>query len=44
MKIHQLQFKNFRCYETLDVDFHDNLTVLVAINGEGKTTILDALR
>lgn len=44
MKIHQLQLKNFRCYETLDVEFHDNLTVLVAINGEGKTTILDALR
>lgn len=44
MKIEQLKLKNFRCYETLDVDFHDNLTVLVAINGEGKTTILDALR
>lgn len=44
MKIHQLQLKNFRCYEELAITFQHDLTVLVAINGEGKTTILDALR
>ena len=35
---------NFRCYRDLDITFHPRLTVLVAANGEGKTTILDALR
>lgn len=44
MKINQLHLKNFRCYEKLTVSFQPDLTVLVAINGEGKTTVLDALR
>ncbi|HKM38603.1 MAG TPA: AAA family ATPase [Thiopseudomonas sp.] len=44
MLLKQLNLKNFRCYENLSLAFHPKLTVLVAINGEGKTTILDALR
>lgn len=44
MQITQLQLQNFRCYENLTLDLHPNLTVLVAINGEGKTSLLDAIR
>lgn len=44
MELKQLNLENFRCYKSLSVKFHPKLTVLVAINGEGKTSILDALR
>src|SRR5690554_455291 len=44
MKVKKITLKNFRCYQDLVVNIHDELTVLVAINGEGKTSVLDALR
>ncbi len=43
MKIKNLELTNFRCFESLTVNFHEQLTVLVANNGFGKTAILDAL-
>lgn len=43
MKIKSLRLENYRCFDSLDIDFADNLTVLVGINGAGKTAILDAL-
>lgn len=44
MKLDAITLKNFRCYEDLTVKLHSQLTVLVANNGGGKTTLLDALR
>lgn len=44
MNVKKLTLKNFRCYEDLSIVFDNQLTVLVAANGEGKTSILDALR
>ncbi|MEN9501765.1 MAG: hypothetical protein RI964_1050 [Pseudomonadota bacterium] len=44
MKLDSITLKNFRCYEDLTVGLHPRLTVLVANNGGGKTTLLDALR
>lgn len=44
MKLKRLTLKNFRCFESLDIHFHDKLTVLIAPNGSGKTTVLDAAR
>lgn len=44
MQIEKLELSNFRCYSQLDIRFHPRLTVLVAANGEGKTSILDAIR
>jgi len=44
MCLNNITLKNFRCFESLTVDLHPNLTVLIAKNGAGKTTILDALR
>ncbi len=43
MKLKEIRLKNFRCYENLTVPLNENLTVLVAPNGQGKTAILDAI-
>lgn len=44
MFLQKLSLKNFRCYEDLDIEFKERTTVLVAVNGQGKTTILDSIR
>lgn len=43
MRIKKLHLQNFRCYESLDIDFESGLTVIVGENGKGKTAIFDAL-
>lgn len=44
LRLERLTLRNFRCFSQCEVDFHPNLTVLVAENGKGKSAILDALR
>ena len=44
MKIKELYLKNFRCFEDLSISFSTPYTVLIGINGSGKSSILDALR
>lgn len=41
--IKRLELKNYRCFAHLTIDFDERLTVLIAHNGAGKTTVLDAL-
>ncbi|MEH6999915.1 MAG: AAA family ATPase [Limnobacter sp.] len=41
--IQKLRLRDYRCFESIDIDFHKQLTVLVASNGAGKTSILDAI-
>lgn len=43
MKIQSLKLKHFRRFTDFEMSFHPQLTVLVAKNGAGKTSILDAL-
>ena len=43
MRIKQLTLKNFRQFSDIDIDFEEDITVLVGINGSGKTTVMDAL-
>lgn len=43
MKLKKLEIRNFRCFESLALDLDEQLTVLVAKNGQGKTAILDAI-
>lgn len=43
MRLHQITLKNYRCFEQLTVDLHPELTVLIAPNGGGKTSILDSI-
>lgn len=44
MRIDHLTLKNYRCFDELQVDFHPRMTVLVAPNGQGKTTLLDGIK
>ena len=43
LNILKLTLRDYRCFEVIDIDFHEKLTVLVASNGAGKTSILDAI-
>lgn len=43
MYIERLQLANFKNYDTLDVEFSNNVNCLVGNNGVGKTNLLDAL-
>lgn len=43
LKLNRLKLNNYRCFAEIEIDFHPQLTVLVAPNGCGKTAILDAV-
>ncbi len=43
MRLQSIQIQNFRCFDDLTIEFEKDLNVIVAVNGGGKTTILDAL-
>ena len=43
LNLQRLHLWNYRCFPMLDIQFHPQLTVLVAANGGGKTSILDAI-
>jgi len=43
MKIKQLKLTNFRRFSEFKIDFQEQLTVLVARNGAGKSSVLDAV-
>ena len=44
MNLTKLTLSNFRCFKELTIEFDPRLTVLIATNGLGKTTVLDAIR
>ncbi len=43
LRINHLKLRDFRAIDWLAVEFHAELTVLIAENGVGKSSILDAL-
>lgn len=43
MRLDRIEIKNFRCFEELDLELHPEFTLLVGVNGSGKTSLLDAL-
>jgi predicted ATP-binding protein involved in virulence len=43
MRIKSLELENYRCFEKFSIDFDEKLTVIVAENGVGKSSVLDAL-
>lgn len=43
MRIQKAILKNYRCFENIDIDFNDNLTVIVGSNGSGKTSVLEGV-
>jgi predicted ATP-binding protein involved in virulence len=44
MKLTKIEVQNFRLFELFECNFHEKLTVLVANNGGGKSSVLDAVR
>lgn len=44
MHLKKLELRNYRCFDALSITFQSQLTVIVAENGVGKTTVLDAIR
>ena len=44
MRLSKITLSNFRCFPSLEIDLHPQLTVLVAENGQGKSSVLDAIR
>lgn len=43
MRIKKIALWDFRCFSHIEVDFDSSMTVLVASNGQGKTSVLDAV-
>ena len=43
MRLKNVTLKNFRCFESLSLDLHPRLTVIVGENGAGKTAVLDGI-
>lgn len=43
MYIKSLKMGNYRCFEKTEVNFDKEYTVLVGVNGAGKSTVLDAI-
>lgn len=44
LKIDRIDIKNFRCFEDVSLSLDARLTVIVALNGQGKTSLLDAIK
>jgi len=44
MTLRLLTIRNFRCFDRLDVNFHERMTLLSGPNGSGKTSILEAIQ
>lgn len=42
MKLQTLSLSNFKCFDSIDIDFSDGVTTVRGANGSGKTTIYDA--
>ena len=43
MVISSLKLKNFRNYKDLEIKFDEKLNLILGENGQGKTSILEAL-
>lgn len=43
MRFSRLKIENWRQFRSVDVRFHDHLTILTGTNGAGKTTLLNTL-
>ncbi|MCD8019837.1 MAG: AAA family ATPase [Clostridiales bacterium] len=43
MKLKKIKITNYRCFKEANIEFEDDITLIVGKNGVGKTAILDAV-
>ena len=43
MRIEHLKLTNFRNYSSIELDFDDNVNIIIGDNGKGKTNILESI-
>jgi len=43
MKLKKLKLENFRSYKNLEIEFDDNMNVIIGRNDVGKSTVMEAL-
>lgn len=43
MKIKKILLKNYRNYDNLEIDFNDNLNIIIGDNAQGKTNLLESI-
>lgn len=43
MRIEHLKLTNFRNYSSLEIDFNNNVNIIIGDNGKGKTNILESI-
>ena len=43
MKIKKIVLKNYRNYDSLEIDFNDNLNIIIGDNAQGKTNLLESI-
>ncbi len=43
MRIEHLKLTNFRNYSSLELDFNNNVNIIIGDNGKGKTNILESI-
>lgn len=43
MYLQRITLHNFKCFEDVSIDFNEKLTVIVGINGAGKTSVLEGI-
>src|ERR1700675_3131570 len=43
MRLSRLWLHDFRCYDAVDVAFDEGCTVVTGANGQGKTSLLEAI-
>ena len=43
MKIKKIILKNYRNYDNLEIDFNDNLNIIIGDNAQGKTNLLESI-
>src|SRR5699024_4972326 len=43
MNIEQLQLKNYRNYETLDISFNNKINVIIGEKAQGQTNLMEAI-